>query len=225
MTPKILLDDEIDATTFADVVRGLGDIPLNRIRWRPYPGTATEADAIALAERNHKPTCELVDGILVEKAVGLRESIMAMVIGQHLLNFVQPRRLGFVAGEGGLMRLIPGLMRAPDVSFAFWSSLPTPGAANVAVGDFAPDLAIEVISRSNTKKEIARKRREYLAHGCKLVWIIDPKKATAEVYDDPARPNRKTPVPKDGVLDGGAVLPGFSLSLAELFDSAEPPTT
>jgi hypothetical protein len=69
--------------TFADLHNRLGEVPLDRIRMKPAPGTATEEDL----RRARKPTCELVDGVLVEKPMGTRESLLAayIIVGRTLL--------------------------------------------------------------------------------------------------------------------------------------------
>ncbi len=109
--------------TVADLLDRLDGIPPSRVRWVPTPGTATEADAIA-AEQRYGRLCELVDGTLVEKPVGFSESVLAGVILELLRAFVRPRRLGIVAGEQGMMRVVPGPLRMPDVSFTSWARLP-----------------------------------------------------------------------------------------------------
>jgi len=99
--------------TFADIAERLGDIPLNRIIWLPRP--ATEDDVVRFCEAR-RPV-ELIDGFLVEKAMGFRESLLASLLIHHLTNFVLPRKLGLVSAPDAIMRLSPGLVRLPDVSF------------------------------------------------------------------------------------------------------------
>jgi len=82
----------------------------------------------------------------------------------------------------------------------------------------APDLAVEVLSPSNSEKEMQRKLREYFAAGVRLVWCIDPRKRTASVY---TAPESVTVLNENATFDGGDVLPGFRLSLKELLDRAE----
>jgi hypothetical protein len=82
--------------TFADLVAQLGDVPLERIWLYPLPGTATEQDVLD-ADDHLDRHCELVDGVLVEKAMGYREAMLAMEIGLLLASFVKPRRLGLAA--------------------------------------------------------------------------------------------------------------------------------
>ena len=77
---------------------------------------------------------------------------------------------------------------------------------------------MEILSRSNTAAEMAAKRQDYFAAGVRLVWEIEPELRSARVYTDP---DTFTTVPETGTLDGGAVLPGFSLPLADLFARLE----
>lgn len=88
------------------------------------------------------------------------------------------------------------------------------------IPDLAPDLAEEVISKSNTKKEMTRKVREYFGSGVRLVWLMYPKKQTVEVYTSPVS---KHVLHAGETLDGGNVLPGFTLSLAEFFTPPQAP--
>jgi Uma2 family endonuclease len=216
MTPTV--DDPIQ--TLADLLESLGDVPPDRVLWNPKPGTATEADLLRETERPRRRLCELIDRTLVEKPMGYPEAILAAALIQQLMNFVQPRRLGIVAAPDALMRLAPGTVRLPDVSFVAWGRLPTPDAHRRPIADFAPDLAVEILSRSNTRREMERKRREYFAAGTRLVWEVDPVAATVDVYADAENCTRLTAA---DTLDGGAVLPGFALRLADLFAAAEPP--
>lgn len=205
--------------TFADIAERLGGIPSSRIIWLPRP--ATEDDAVRFCEAR-RPV-ELVDGFLVEKALGFRESLLASLLIHHLTNFVLPRKLGLVGAPDAIMRLRPGLLRLPDVSFISWDRLLATGAHTRKVAPLAPELAVEVLSEGNTRTEIDQKRRELFAAGTQIFWVIDPKTRTAEVFDDPARPNQMTPSREADALDGGTVLPGFRLPLADLFNDLEPP--
>ena len=156
--------------------------------------------------------CELVDGTLVEKPVGLYESVLAGIILELLRVFVRPRRLGIVGGEQGMMRVVPGQLRMPDVSFTSWARLPADYPANPAPR-VSPDLAVEVLSLTNTAAEMTRKRAEYFVGGTRLVWIVDPPTRTVAVYTSAAA--EPTVVDAAGTVDGGDVLPGFTLSVAD----------
>jgi Uma2 family endonuclease len=204
---------------FAELLEQLGKVPLERIRMRPAPGTATEEDVIALLEAADKRLCELVDGVLVEKPIGIKESLLAGLLVQILWNFVQPKKLGYVLPADGAVRLFPRLVRIPDVSFIRRDRLPGgkfPKKDKLLT--LAPDLAVEVLSEGNTRAEMARKRRDYFLAGIRIVWIIDPRKEKADVY---TAPDKKKRVGPDQALEGGEVLPGFTLVLKELFDLAE----
>ncbi len=199
--------------TLADLLERLGGIAPGRILIRPAPGTATEADVLEVGRREHR-LCELVDGVLVEKAMGLRESILAGAILAWLRGFVIPRNLGVVSGADGTMRLMPGLVRIPDVAFLSWGRLPGRRLPDEPIPDLAPDLAVEVLSAGNTPGEMARKCGEYFAAGARLVWLVDPESRTVAVH---TAPDRSTLLSADRALDGGAVLPGFALPLPDLF--------
>ncbi len=199
--------------TLDDLLEHLGGIAPSRVRFRPLPGTATEADLIE-ANARKESIYELVDGVLVEKALGYTESDLGLVLAGFLRAFVVPRNLGIVTGEGGMMRLFTGLVRIPDLAYASWDRIPGRRRPNSAIAGFAPDLAVEVLSQSNTKKEMARKRVEYFEAGVRLVWEISPKKRTVAVYHSAEHP---TILDESQTLDGGEVLPGFELSLADLF--------
>jgi Uma2 family endonuclease len=202
--------------TLADLLKRLGNIPANRVRLRPAPGTATEEDVIRNNESLFRTAlCELVDGTLVEKPVGWEESAIAILIARFLGNFVQPRKLGTVLGSDGMLRLVPGLMRAPDVSFIARGRLKRYKKGGERYPSIGADLAVEVYSKSNTKAEIGRKLKEYFAAGTRLAWIVDPKTETVRVHRSP----EEFVVLKVGdVLDGGDVLPGFQVPVQELFE-------
>ncbi len=199
--------------TVADLERRFGPIPFRRIRSEPAPGTATEEDVVAIRDREKRPY-ELVDGVLVEKVTSVHASFLATVIATFLNNHVLPRKLGLVLGADGMYRLSPGLIRIPDVSFASVDRLPGRTFPHVAVCNFVPDLAVEVLSPGNTKKEMDRKLEEYGNAGVRLVWYVDPKKRTVRVYTGVEQSHL---LRENQTLDGGAVLPGFTLPLRELF--------
>src|SRR5437667_2960549 len=104
-TPVPVLDN------LAELVEPLGHIPLERIRMRPPPGTATEADVLAALEAPRKRLCELIDGVLVEKAMGFRESSLAAFVIEAIQAFVRPHNLGLVTAPDGTIRLWAGRVR------------------------------------------------------------------------------------------------------------------
>jgi len=200
--------------TVAELLHELGDVPPHRVWLRPTPGTATEKDVIAAEERENR-LCELVDGVLVEKGMGYYESRLAVVLIALVERFLDDNNLGVVAGEGGMLRLATGLVRIPDVSFIRWERLPGRKVPREPIPNLVPDLAVEVLSKTNTRREMQRKLREYFAAGVTLVWYLNPKKRRVTVFTSAdAQPIQ---LDEDGVLDGGDVLPGFRLSICEWF--------
>lgn len=203
--------------TVAELLKKLGDIPGERVLVDPPPGTATEKDVLEV-ERREGRICELVDGVLVEKAMGLAESFLALEIAFFLRLFLAEHKLGFLGGEAGTLRLWPGLVRIPDVSFISWDQLPNRKLPKKAIPDLHPDLAVEVLSRNNTKPEIDRKLNEYFRSGTRLAWVVNPRKRSVRVYTAPDQSRLLT---EDETLDGGDVLPGLSLPLREVFAQLE----
>ena len=208
--------DEI--VTVADLLKRLGGIPAERVRLQPAPGTATEQDVIAVEARENR-LCELIDGTLVEKAMGYYEGRLAAVLIQLLGNWADEHDRGIAVGADGTVRLMPGLVRIPDVSFTSWSRLPGRELPLEPIPDLAPDLAVEVLSVSNTAAEMKRKVREYFQSGVRLVWLMDPVAREVTVFTSP---NRSRVLNEGQVIEGGKVLPGFSLLVREWFRRAGP---
>jgi Uma2 family endonuclease len=199
--------------TLADLFKRLGGVPANRIRFHPFPGTATVQDVIDVEQQEGK-RCELVAGVLLEKAVGYTESILAGVVLELLNAFVRRRNLGFVTGEAGTVELMPDLVRIPDVAFTTWNRMPGRKLPAEPIPCLAPNLIAEVLRRGNTPGEMAAKRQDYFTVGVQLVWEIDPAARTVAVY---TAADQATTLGEADTLDGGAVLPGFTLSVKELF--------
>ena len=205
--------------TVADLYRRFGPISFERIRQNPPPGCGTVDDVVRLNDHEDR-LYELVDGILVEKTVGFEESRIGMKIGRLLGNFVDPRNLGVVLGADGTIQLDLNLVRIPDALFISWERLPGGEVPREPVPLLVPDLAVEVISRSNTRKEMEEKLREYFEKGVRLVWFVRPKSRVVDVYTAPDQFTRLTVSMR---LDGGDVLPGFSVMVGELFEVPQRP--
>ena len=144
--------------TVADLQKHLDGIPAHRIRLRPWPGTATVQDVMRMDD-HHDRLCELIDGVLVEKAMGFEESWIAANLVFLLSQFLQQNPLGIVTGADGLIQLLPNQVRIPDVAYFSWERLPDRRLPRQAVPNVVPDLAVEVLSTSNTPTEMRRKRR------------------------------------------------------------------
>ena len=205
-------------STLADVQERLGGIPAARIRLHPFPGTATIRDLKRLDGRT-RGTCELINGVIVEKQMGWYESLVASVLNEILAPHVRTHRLGIVLAADGVLRLFPKQARAPDVSFISKRSLAKykPSRSD-PIPTLIPDLAVEVLSKSNTPNEIELKLNQYFTSGVQLAWVIDPKRRTATIHSSLTE---QSTIDLDGVLNGGHVVPGFRISLRELFDLAD----
>ncbi|MCZ2343235.1 MAG: Uma2 family endonuclease [Bacteroidales bacterium] len=207
--------------TFAEVVRALGDIPLDRILWNPHPGTATEADQLRFLHGEPKRLVELVEGILVEKPMGHRESLFAISLGFFLMRHVRPRNLGVIGAPDAILRMANGRNRIPDLYFIRWENLPDATAHLEVVAHYCGDLMIEILSSGNTRREIDAKRRDYFVSGCQLIWVVDPETRTVSVFDDPTTPDHAQILRETDTLTGGSVLPEFALPLVELFQDPQ----
>jgi Uma2 family endonuclease len=202
--------------TLADLLARLGGVPLDRIRFHPAPGTAVEADVIALHDRENR-LCELVEGVLVEKPMGFLEARVAALLIQVLGAFVESAELGIVAGADGMMRISAGLVRIPDVSVILWQRLPDRKIPSEPIPTLAPDLAIEVLSASNTSAEMRRKTEEYFDAGSACVWIVDPARRTVSVYTSALD---VSVLQSEGMVTAELVLPGFGITVADIFRRA-----
>jgi Uma2 family endonuclease len=204
-----------------ELLKRLGNISPKRICMKPPPGTATERDLIRMHGARRK-LYELIDGTLVEKGMGHKEAAVGWELGALLWTFLQQHDLGYCTGADDLVRVMPKLVRGPDVAFVSWVTRPEKVVPQEQISTKVPDLAVEILSPSNTRKEMQIKLKEYFLGGVKLVWIINPETRTAEVY---TAPDKVTAIPADGTLDGGDVLPGFTLPLTTLFAKFGPPAT
>ncbi len=204
--------------TFGELLEQLGGISPHRVRLRPPPGEATEKDLLDILNRTNRP-CELVNGVLVEKVMGYPESTLACQLIKLLGNFLDRHDLGNLAGMDGTMRLMPKLVRIPDVSFVRWEKLPSRQPPAEPIPDLVPDLVVEILSEGNTRGEMERKLREYFLAGVSLVWFVDRNARTVKVYESPEDFRVFT---ENETLDGGSVLPGLSLSVRDVFARTPP---
>jgi Uma2 family endonuclease len=214
LTPPSNSPRPLAARTLADIVDSLDGIPIHRIRFDPIPGTATEADCVRVTEQGHP--CELIDGTLVEKTMGVAESFTASLLAQFLGSFIRIQKLGITSSPDGMYRMIHGNIREPDFSFTRKERVRSTGAS---VGQWCPDLCAEILSPSNTLSEMTRKRKEYFASGCQLVWEFDLRNRTVAVYSSADRADQILG-PADTLL-GDPLIPGFQLPLRDLFEEVE----
>ena len=205
---------QLTLRTLEDLVHELGGIPLSRVRVSPPIGEASEA-ALLVPERRF---CELIDGALVEKAMGYFESRLASILMLMMESWLSKNNIGYAMADGAMTRLQQGLVRIPDACFIRWDRVGSREVPRAPICDIVPNLAVEIISHSNTRAEMDRKRHEYFEAGVELVWIVYPETMTVEVWST-ARDCHISG--REDMLTGGAVLPGFQLSISEWFQRAQ----
>lgn len=166
---------------------------------------------------------EVVDGRVVEKPpMGSYESELASILQEILGPFARSRGLGRVLTEM-IFDLRPAVdrQRRPDVAFVSASSCPLHlRAPKVAAWAVVPELAVEIVSPTNPATEILAKVEEYFLAGSRAVWVVYPELAKLYAYDSPT--SVRVLAPGDD-LDGGAILPGFRVPVADLFGPAAEP--
>ena len=163
---------------------------------------------------------ELHEGKLVEMpgAGGIHAAIVVRLV-LLLHQFVTSRRLGFVFGDGlgYILRRHPDTVRIPDVSVVRRERVPAEGIPE-GFWPGAPDLAVEIVSPHDRAEEVHERVRDYLVAGTRLVWVLWPKSRTVTVYWPDGTARELGP---DEKLTGGDVLPGFDVTVSELFVAPE----
>jgi Uma2 family endonuclease len=189
----------------------LGNVPLERIVFDPWPGTATEANLLLYAERD-KYLCELIDGTLVQKTWNFWDGVITCHAMGAVGIFAHEHDLGIAVAGNGTLRMKSGHVRLPDGTFISRNRVPKGLDPIPAV---APDLAIEVLNEGNTALEMELKLIDYFESGTRLAWFIDPGSRTVAVYHQPGKPT--TLLNEQSTLDGEQVLPGLTITIADLF--------
>ena len=159
---------------------------------------------------------ELVDGaLLVYPPPGARHGLVQVAVASLLKRHVTAHALGVVFVETGfILRRDPDVVRAPDVSFLSAARVPASGIPSGYI-DGPPDLAVEVISPSDTLYEVEDKIAQYLAAGTRLAWVINPHRRTVAAH----APGAPVHVLGEGdTLDAGDVVPGFRCAVREFME-------
>lgn len=203
--------------SMADLLIRLGDIPAERIRLYPPLGQATVEDVQRIQEKEGR-LYELDLGVLVEKPMVWYESIIGVLVSTIFRKYLEQHPLGTVLGADGSLKILPKVVKIPDVAFVSWGRFPKKKLPRGPIPHLIPDLVVEVLSDSNTQKEMQLKLEEYFEAGVLLVWYVDPETRAATAYTSARDGVRIEP---SGHLDGGSVLPGFTLSLKWLFEKAD----
>jgi Uma2 family endonuclease len=165
---------------------------------------------------------EVVDGRIVDKTMGAYESLLAGLIYGAIDRYDESHPLGRALIEM-IFDLRPHVdrERRPDVAFVSFERWARDRRVSRARSwAVIPDLAVEVISRTNTVDEVADKLEEYFQAGVRLVWVVYPAHSKIYVYTSTTSVRILTP---NDELDGGDVLPGFRRPIRDLFDKAGEP--
>lgn len=146
---------------------------------------------------------------------GFNHGSVAMNLGGPLHAYAKAKGLGVVvsAEAGFVLSREPDTVRAPDIGFVSAGRIP-PGEETVKFWEGAPDLAVEVLSPSDTVDEIEEKVDDYLAAGTALVWVVNPRRKTVTVYRPSQQP---TLLSENNDLSGDEVVPGFHIPVAAIF--------
>jgi Uma2 family endonuclease len=158
---------------------------------------------------------ELVQGEVIETMPpGGRHGIIALVLGARLHTWAQQGSSGYVGVESGfILSRNPDTVRAPDVFYVRAERIPEGGVPE-AFWDMAPDLAVEIVSPSESAAEVRDKVRDYLSAGTPLVWVIYPHSQEVMVHTPDGAAQTYS---GQDVLQHADILPGFTCVAADLF--------
>jgi Uma2 family endonuclease len=175
----------------------------------------TADDLLAMPDDGYR--YELDKGKLVRLPMSSNESSdVAGGVLFALRGFAYPRKLGRVTGADGayILNRDPYTVRIPDVAFVREERMP-PREERRRFLELAPDIAVEVVSPSDSANEVHEKVLEYLDAGVQLVWVVHPIRRTVTVFS----PDRVARVlDENATLDGGDILSGFTLAVSDIFE-------
>jgi Uma2 family endonuclease len=182
---------------------------------RAQPKTLTLSEYAALDDPEYEFVTELVRGVVVrEPRPRNLHGEVQVEIAFHLRAWARSRGAVVTAESGYILEEEPATVRGPDVALTL-ERRTTEGVPGGWVRG-APDLAVEVLSPSDSASAIQQKILEYFHAGARLVWIVDPQVRAVIVH----RPDGSAAVLRDGEsLEGGDVLEGFAVAVSELLGS------
>ncbi|MBZ0294623.1 MAG: Uma2 family endonuclease [Anaerolineae bacterium] len=173
--------------------------------------TAQAFEQFIQQPENQDRHLELVGGEIVEVVSNNYASMIAAYLAAYLVTFTEEYALGRVTGaDGGYS--VAGERYIPDVGFISRQRQPEP--CRESWNSLAPDLAVEVISPTDDERVLRIKVTNYLAAGT-VVWVVDPEAQAIDIHA-PGQPVQV--LTTDDTLDGGLLLPGFKLSVRQIFD-------
>jgi Uma2 family endonuclease len=165
---------------------------------------------------------EVIDGVRVEREpIGAFETVLASWLCYLMNSFAAGKKLGLAVNEVlFVLNVTRNLHRRPDGAFVSYARWPTAVVAREPAWNVVPDLAIEIVSPTNLAEEIDRKITDYFQAGVRLVWVFYPDSGRVYVYESPTHVSILEGI---DTLDGGEVLPGFRLPIAQLYEAVGKP--
>ncbi|HLQ76311.1 MAG TPA: Uma2 family endonuclease [Terriglobia bacterium] len=174
-------------------------------------GTATIEDLLKTPKDGFK--YELADGEILMSPAGMRHSEIAVRIAVLLFEFLRDHPIGKVYSSDVGIQFPNGNVRSPDVTFVNNSKLQD-GRSPKSYGELIPDLVVEVLSPSESARELGRKIGEYIENGVPLVWVVDPERETVTIYRSLTDTEQRTVADR---ITAEPVLPGFSADVRLFF--------
>jgi Uma2 family endonuclease len=174
--------------------------------------TAAELERLGAAGERK----ELIDGLLREKpGMSQRHGEIEVRILSPLHVFVDANGLGRVYPSDTQFKLFrdPEIIRIPDVAFVRADRLPEE-SERWHIAPFAPDLVVEVVSPNDSFEDVTEEIEQYQRAGVPLIWLVQPRRRAVEVFVLGQPPRLLL---EGDLLDGGDVVPGFTLPVAEIF--------
>ena len=179
------------------------------------PKLLTAEDLLRLDSKGVKG--ELIRGRLCETmSVGLKHGEIVINLGGELRSFVKPRRLGriFASDVGVILERDPDTVREPDIAFISAARMPLVEESH-SYSEIIPDLVVEIASPSDSRRAVNDKARMWRSYGVPLVWTVFANPRSVEVH---RADGSIITLYEDDVLDGGEILPGFSVPVREIFE-------
>jgi len=162
---------------------------------------------------------ELVEGeLVVTPAATFKHEIIGGILIAEISYVLKQSKLGRVGGSSLGCWMNNGNLRSPDVFFVSWKRFKELGQDMNGFLKGAPDLAVEILSPSNTVAAMKEKAVEYFESGSELVWIVNPEDRTVTLLRSDGSERALTV--RDS-LDGEDVIPRFSIVVSELFEDLE----
>ncbi len=176
----------------------------------------TAEDFLLLPASKDGSKQELIRGeIATIPGPGFEHGEIQITIGSLIKEFLRKQKIGRVVSESGVRtERKPDTVRGPDISFYSLERVPLEGRI-IGYHSESPDLCVEIVSPSNSKKELRTKIKEYFFAGVRMVWLVDPEDRSVTIL---RAPDEGRTLYDDARIDGGDVLPGFSCQVSELFN-------